>query len=257
MFPIDYNSFRTVSSFNRRTRFLLLHYTAQNFSDSIKSLTNGPVSAHYLIPNETDKTYTDMGFKVLRVFNLVDENERAWHAGISHWAGRNNLNDTSIGIEIVNEATDNQGIFDFPPFTTEQIKAVKCLSANIIQRYPDITPTQVIGHSDIAPGRKSDPGAAFPWEELYHHGIGAWYDEELKSKYMDKFSEKGIPTQADIVQKLKRYGYDVSEASNEQGLGQLIRAFQLHFRPTNYNGEIDKETAAILYALVDKYFPES
>lgn len=113
----------------------------------------------------------------MRIFNLVEENERAWHAGASAWATRRNLNDTSIGVEIVNLATEDKGVFTFPPYNPIQIAAVKELAANILQRYPDITPVNVVGHSDIAIGRKSDPGAAFPWKELYDAGIGAWYDE--------------------------------------------------------------------------------
>lgn len=253
---IDYTSYRS-ENFNDRIRFLVLHYTAQNFADSIKSLTNGSVSAHYLVPDETDKTYTDrFKDKIIGVFNLVDEDKRAWHAGMSYWAGRNNLNDTSIGIEIVNQATDNQGVFTFPPFTEKQVELIKSLSSDILNRNPDISPTQVLGHSDIAPGRKSDPGAAFPWKELYDAGIGAWYNEQSKQEYVDKFTSDGLPVQEDIINKLKCYGYDVSNALTKQGFAQLIRAFQLHFRPENYDGVLDIGTAAILYALVDKYFPE-
>lgn len=120
-------------------------------------------------------------------FNLVDENERAWHAGVSYWDGRNNLNDTAIGIETVNLATDNDGVFTFPPYNVTQIAAIKALASNILYRFPDITPVNVVGHSDIAPGRKSDPGAAFPWKALYDAGIGAWYDDETKQRYLDQF----------------------------------------------------------------------
>ncbi len=177
MYTIDYNSYRSIKGFNRRPRFLVLHYTAVNFTGSIAALTGPSVSSHYLVPDPTDPTYAAAGFSDLRIFNLVDESERAWHAGISAWAKRYNLNDTSIGVEIVYVATEEKGAFTFPPYNPAQIQAVKALAANIIQRYPDITPTHVVGHSDIAIGRKSDPGAAFPWKELYDAGIGAWYEE--------------------------------------------------------------------------------
>ncbi|AJJ57927.1 N-acetylmuramoyl-L-alanine amidase [Yersinia pseudotuberculosis] len=254
MYNIDYNSFRSVKGFNRRVRFLVMHYTALNFKDSIDVLTGPSVSAHYLVPDPTEQTYIDAGFKDMRIFNLVDENERAWHAGVSYWDGRNNLNDTAIGIETVNLATDNDGVFTFPPYNVTQIAAIKALASNILYRFPDITPVNVVGHSDIAPGRKSDPGAAFPWKALYDAGIGAWYDDETKQRYLEQFL-CGLPSKNDIISKLKRYGYDTSGAVSEVGYNQLIRAFQLHFRPCNYDGIPDAETVAILYALVDKYKP--
>ncbi|HEY0286867.1 MAG TPA: N-acetylmuramoyl-L-alanine amidase [Pseudomonas sp.] len=254
MYRIDYNSFRSAKSFDRRVRFLVMHYTAIDFKASVAALTSS-VSSHYLVPDPTEKTYIEAGFKDMRIFNLVDENERAWHAGVSQWAGRSNLNDTSIGIEIVNLATDNNGDFTFPPYNPTQIDAVKELAANILQRYPSIKPTHVVGHSDIALGRKSDPGAVFPWQELYAAGIGAWYDYCTKQNYVKQFCN-ALPAKTDIIAKLKQYGYDTSGAGTESGYNTLLRAFQLHFRQQQYDGVLDAETAAILYALVDKYFPQ-
>ncbi|GAA4665594.1 N-acetylmuramoyl-L-alanine amidase [Bartonella pachyuromydis] len=299
MYQIDYNSYRSIKSFNRRVRFLVMHYTSLDFKESVMALTGEDVSAHYLVPDPTEQSYIEAGFKDMRIFNLVDENERAWHAGMSSWAGRSNLNDTSIGIEIVNLAkgysdssekaykddcelqnyvnswsegdgvngtalqletenleVDNCQNFIFPPYNPRQIDAVKELALNILQRYPDIMPTGVVGHSDIAIGRKSDPGAAFPWKELYLAGIGAWYDEKQKDGYQEQFY-KSLPPQEDVLAKLKCYGYDISVASSEMGYRDLIRAFQFHFRQENYDGILDIETAAIIYALVDKYFPSN
>ncbi|MDQ0627628.1 UNVERIFIED_ORG: transposase IS166 family protein [Pantoea agglomerans] len=161
MYKIDYNSYRSVMSFNRRVRFLVMHYAAENFEKSVLSLTGRSTSVHYLVPDPSEQTYINAGFKDMRIFNLVDESERAWHAGVSQWSGRTNLNDTSIGIEIVNLAIDNGGVFTFPSYNPTQVDAVKELALNILQRYPDISPVNVVGHSDIAPGRKSDPSAAF------------------------------------------------------------------------------------------------
>lgn len=254
MYPIDYNSYRAVKPFNSRVRFLVMHYTAANFAQSVELLAGqGQVSAHYLVPDPTDDTYIQAGFKDVRIFNLVDEKDRAWHAGVSSWSGRENLNDTSIGIEIVNLATDENGVITFPPFKDKQIEAVKQLALNIIQRYPDMEPTNIIGHSDIAPGRKSDPGAAFPWGELYKAGVGAWFDEETKAKHVKQFETEGLPSKTDVIAKLKKYGYDTHRADTDQGYKALVRAFQLHFRQKNYDGVVDVETAAILYALVEKY----
>lgn len=254
MYTIDYNSYRSVKGFNRRVRFLILHYTAGAFKGSVTALTGPSVSAHYLVPDPLDKTYTDAGFKDLRIFNLVDENERAWHAGASVWGNRCNLNDTSIGIEIVNDASFVQGVFTFPPYNVQQIEAVKQLALDILQRYPDITPVHVLGHSDIAPGRKSDPGPAFPWKQLHDAGIGAWYDEAVKQRYQLQF-ENEPPARTEVLARLKVYGYAVSGAGTDKGYRALVRALQLHFRPERYDGVLDAETAAVLYALVDKYFP--
>ncbi len=104
----------------------------------------------------------------------------------------------------------------------------------------------------MPPEEKSDPGAAFPWKELYAAGIGAWFDEETKHKYLEQFSH-ALPSKDDVTGMLKRYGYDTSDSGSDAGYAQLIRAFQLHFRPCNYSGKLDTETAAILYALVEKY----
>lgn len=251
---IDYNSYRSVKGFNRRVRFLVLHYTVSNFNGSINALTGPSVSAHYLVPDPSDESYIAAGFNEMRIFNLVDENDRAWHAGVSSWARRNNLNDSSIGIEIVNQASVKDGVFSFVPYNPEQIAALKALTGNILQRYPDISPVNVVGHSDIAIGRKSDPGAAFPWEELHQAGIGAWYDEAIKNGYQAQFKNT-LPGKADTLAKLHRYGYDVTNANTDGGYRNLIRAFQLHFRQHQYDGILDAETAAVLYALVDKYFP--
>ncbi|EOR69042.1 N-acetylmuramoyl-L-alanine amidase [Yersinia enterocolitica] len=255
MYMIDYNNFRAIKSFNSRVRFLVLHYTAENFENSINSLTGNNVSVHYLVPDLDDDSYKKAGFNNIRIFNLVDENARAWHAGVSSWAGRANINDTSIGIEIVNLATEHSDVFDFPPYPENQIAAVKQLAANILQRYPDISPTHVVAHSDIAPTRKSDPGPKFPWLELYNNGIGAWYDSETKEKFVQQFTQQGLPTKADLLSYFKTYGYDISIASSDDGYQHLVRAFQLHLRSDNYDGHIDIETVAILYALVEKYFP--
>ncbi|NWB98837.1 N-acetylmuramoyl-L-alanine amidase [Pseudomonas gingeri] len=255
MKPISYNTYRSARSFNDRVRFLVLHYTAADFASSLAALTGPNVSSHYLVPDVTDPSYLRAGFNGQEVFNLVDEQKRAWHAGISAWGGRTQLNDTAIGIEIVNQASDNAGQFYFPPYEPRQIEALKQLSLNILARYPEITPTQVLGHSDIAWNRKSDPGAAFPWHDLYLSGIGAWFAEATRDQYQQQYLREGLPTRPTILASFKKYGYEVKGADTEVGFKQLVRAFQLHFRPSNYDGVLDGETAANLKALVAKYFP--
>ncbi|WP_093413400.1 MULTISPECIES: N-acetylmuramoyl-L-alanine amidase [unclassified Pseudomonas] len=251
MFPIN-NNFRSMG-YNSRVRFLILHYTAGNFSSSLTALTGANVSAHYLVPDISDTTYVNAGFTDQQIFSLVDENHRAWHAGVSQWGERSNLNDTSIGIEIVNLASDNQGQFTFPPYHPQQIAAIEQLALDILKRYPDISPRNVVGHSDISVGRKSDPGPAFPWHALYVKGIGAWYDAATQCACLQEYQKNGLPTRTQSLALFKAYGYDIASATTELGFQQLVRAFQLHFRPEKYDGVLDLETAANLVALVKKY----
>jgi N-acetyl-anhydromuramyl-L-alanine amidase AmpD len=252
---IDTTSYRA-RAVESRVQFLVLHYTVGNFALSVAELTGPRVSVHYVVPDPTDLSYRDAGFTGVRVFGLTDEQSLAHHAGVSSWRGRSNLNDTSIGIEIVNTAHDGQGgEIIFVPYNPEQIKTVKALAADILQRYPAIVPVNVVGHSDIAPTRKSDPGPLFPWQELYAAGIGAWYDEPAKARYAQQYSLSGVDPR-DVVHKLGRYGYDVSAATDAAGIRAVLRAFQMHFRPSKYDGVLDVETAAILAALVEKYCPE-
>jgi N-acetylmuramoyl-L-alanine amidase len=253
MYAVDYNGYRSVKGFNQRVRHLVFHYTAANFRNSVSALTGPDVSTHYLVPDPSDETYVQAGFKDIRLFNLVDEKDRAYHAGISYWRGRNNLNDSSIGIEIVNQAYDKDGEVVFLPYNAEQIKAIQQLALNILQRYPDISPTNIVGHSDIAPGRKSDPGALFPWLALHQAGVGAWYEESTKVKYLQTYAQQ-MPADSNILTLFGKYGYDVSSATNPVGRQALTRAFQLHFRPARHDGRMDVETAAILAALVERYY---
>ncbi|KIH85219.1 N-acetylmuramoyl-L-alanine amidase [Pseudomonas batumici] len=255
MKAINYNAYRSTRSFNDRVRFLVMHYTAADFASSMATLTGPNVSSHYLVPDVTDPSYIQAGFNQQEIFNLVDEQKRAWHAGASAWGGRTQLNDTSIGIEIVNLASDSAGQFHFPPYEPRQIEALKQLALNILARHPGIDPTQVVGHSDIAWNRKSDPGAAFPWHDLYRAGIGAWFDEATRDQYRQQYLREGLPPQATTLALFKKYGYEVTRADTPAGFRQLVRAFQLHFRPANYDGVLDAETAANLAALVAKYFP--
>ncbi|WP_420962527.1 N-acetylmuramoyl-L-alanine amidase [Brucella sp. IR073] len=253
MYPIEYHKYRSIVSYNRHIQFLVMHYTAENFADSIKSLTQD-VSVQYLIPQLDDDSYKNAGFVNIQIFNLVSETERAWHAGVSYWKYHSNLNDSAIGIENVNLATDQY----FPPFDPQQMAALKQLSLNILQRYPDITPTHVVAHSDIAWARKSDPGPQFPWKDFYEAGIGAWYDDDTKQKYIDQFTANGLPERSKLLHTFYTYGYgppdQFTDAMTDQQYQLLVRAFQLHFRADNYDGVMDVETAATLYALVEKYF---
>ncbi len=225
-----------------RQKFIILHYTAGNRDSSLKTLTENEVSAHYLVSDN----------KLEPVYSLVNENKRAWHAGVSDWKGRNNLNDTSIGIEIVNGG-DVSGTF--VPYKDFQIKEVAVLVKYLADKY-EIPATNILGHSDIAPQRKSDPGPLFPWRELYtQYNIGMWYDNETKNNYEREYETKlSMTPVSDVQRELNKFGYGISiTGSWDKQTKNVIKAFQHHFRPSNYNGEMDVETFAILKALNEKY----
>lgn len=235
---------------NERVRYLVFHYTAIDDAQSLRVLSEGDgVSSHYLI-NTTPPV--DDGKPV--VLQLVDEHQRAWHAGYSDWKDRSNINDTSIGIEIV-----NPGYLDTPtgrrwyPYTPEQIDLIARLSKDIIRRY-DIAPDNVVGHSDISPTRKVDPGMLFPWQALAEQGVGAWPDAATVQKYLAGRAPSD-PGSVDIIQKaLLKYGFRIAQTGvMDDDTRQVISAFQLHFRTADFTGNADAETEAIALALVEKY----
>ncbi|AHC37054.1 MAG: N-acetylmuramoyl-L-alanine amidase [Pseudomonas sp.] len=240
--------------FNERNgepvRQVILHYTAAPFASSLHTLTRNGVSAHYLLPDPDEPGYRTAGYDELRVFRLVDEDKRAWHAGVSQWGGRDNLNSRSIGIEIVNQARDDASGFTFPCYAEEQVEVLIELLRDILERYPQIGPTDVLGHSDVAYGRKSDPGPRLPWRRLFEAGIGAWFDESTRAMYQRRFC-LGLPPEVEVERAFQRYGY--KPAQNRHGFELRTRAFQMHFRPRDYCGFLDVETCAILYALNEKY----
>ena len=253
---------------NSRVNYLVLHFTSEDFAESLRLLTQRteyPVSVHYLVPETGDATYDR---RTLRIHRLVAENRRAWHAGRSYWAGADALNDTSIGIEIVNRSAcaNNDPDTESPSpedqtcnmlaFPHEQVDLVIRLATDILDRNPDIDPVDVIGHGDIAPGRRVDPGPLFPWRRLYDHGIGAWYDDESVARYVKAFSSD-FPELRRIQRALNAYGYLIElTGENDVQTRFVVRAFQMHFRPEMTSGQIDNETVASLYALLEKYRPE-
>lgn len=236
---------------NERVRFLILHYTALNDDESLKTLTGEQVSAHYLVPQ-----YPTLREARPVVYQLVDESKRAWHAGLSNWHGRVNLNDSSIGIETVNRGFTDDMLgrrtwYSWPP---AQIHAVAALARDIIQRY-QIAPYNVLGHSDVAPTRKQDPGMLFPWKALAAQGIGAWPDARLVEKYL-RGRDPHSPADVKVVQALlKKYGYDAipQEGVLDDNTWKTVSAFQMHFRPENISGIPDAETEAIASALNEQY----
>lgn len=199
---------------------LVLHYTgmpsAQAALDRLCD-AQAQVSAHYLIDEDG------------HVYPLVEETRRAWHAGQSFWRGESDINSHSIGIELVNPGHE----FGYRPFPTRQIAALTLLCHDILTRHP-IPARNVVGHSDIAPQRKQDPGELFPWQQLAAQGIGVWPQAQEAPH-------------RDVVDCLKLWGYDVSESH------AAVTAFQRRFRPAQIDGKIDDETARQARRLITQF----
>lgn len=251
-----------------RINYLVLHFTSEHFAESLRLLTQAterPVSVHYLVPEPGDETYDR---EKLVVYRLVREPRRARHAGLSYWAASQSMNNSSIGIEIVNrsrcenidpdaETTPENQDCTFLEFPQEQIELVIRLAKDILERNPDIDPIDVVGHGDIAPHRRLDPGPKFPWRRLYENGIGPWYDDETVARYHTAF-ERELPDLAMMQRALATFGYRVEETGvNDVQTRFVVRAFQMRFRPAEWTDGIDTETVAILFALLEKYRPEA
>jgi len=200
---------------------LVLHYTGmQTLEAAVRRLTDpdAEVSAHYLV--------TETG----RVIQLVNERERAWHAGVSSWRGATNINARSIGVEIENPGHDA----GYRPFTFVQMEAVIHLCSDILRRH-SIPSRNVVGHSDVAPVRKMDPGELFDWPKLAFNGIGIWPDTLALPNPGKEF---------DAEAELARVGYDVSD------IQAALTAFQRHFCPSNITGVADTQTCQQLACLL-------
>jgi N-acetyl-anhydromuramyl-L-alanine amidase AmpD len=346
-------------NYNHRIKSIVVHYTVIDEDDSRTVLKQGGVSSHYLIPKEA-KNGADL-------WQLVALKERAWHAGKSYWQTRTNLDDTSIGIEIVNygyglvqasgkivwpyqienkikqmlietvrkdksfyhllvqknlltaflqdmmrdlvppgnrlaykkyilqnnikkyraitntlrEKNDpflniklndlydleQQGKLVWDNFTPHQRSALVSLLKKLTKELEvkdknnklcvQIEPTAIVGHSDIAPGRKSDPGPRFPWEYLAKHGIGAWPDAQAVNTALKELSKDKKINIAWLQDNLHLYGYNIQTTKIlDQQSKDAIRAFQWHFEPDNASGIPSLKTVALLEALLKKYLPE-
>ena len=221
----------------RKPEILLLHYTGMKTAraalDWLCAEESG-VSCHYLVDEAGNIT------------QMVPEAMRAWHAGQSCWRDETDINSRSIGIEIVNKGHD-QGYPDFPE---AQIAALIELCRDIVSRH-SILPQLVLAHSDVAPGRKIDPGEKFPWELLNRHGVGFWAQPaEVTEDVHFGIGENGEPIAA-VQAMLALYGYCVEISGNyDERTAQVVAAFQRHFRPKRVDGVADAETIATLEGLV-------
>ena len=222
-----------------RARFLVLHYTVGDRASSLTTLTQQEVSAHYLVTDDP----------VPHIYNLVDEKNAAWHAGNSSWKNFTQLNNSSIGIEIVNPGwkdTPNGRVY--APFPQAQIDALIPLVRDIVTRH-HIAPENILGHSDVAPLRKQDPGPMFPWIQLAKAGLILWPDATRVAAVQPGF-EAMLPDVAWFQQKLAAHGYAiVATGELDEQTRTVLGAFQMKYRPAKYDGQPDAESAALLEVL--------
>ncbi|WP_397421309.1 N-acetylmuramoyl-L-alanine amidase [Phenylobacterium sp.] len=226
-------------NFDTRTAppsLLVLHYTGMKTGpEALERLCDpeAKVSAHYLVEEDG------------RVFRLVAEERRAWHAGVSYWRGRRNVNGESIGIEIVNPGHE----WGYRQFPDAQIESVIALVADIRTRW-DIEDRDIVGHSDVAPDRKDDPGELFPWKRLAEAGHGLWAEWPPAPGAPIGEGEEGAAVFA-LQAGLTRLGFDLPPSGRfDVATTVAVRAFQRHWRPEKVDGIADGDTRARLIALL-------
>lgn len=200
----------------RRPNFVILHHTTGTAAEhALRTLTDPrrAVSAHYLVSRGGT------------IYQLVDERARAWHAGESYWGGNSDINSSSLGIELDNDGAE--------PYPDVQIEALLALLKDIKQRC-QIPTANFLGHADVAPRRKVDPGANFPWKTLAERGFGLWCEPPLPA----------LPPEFDAATALQAFGYDISRVD------AAIGAFKLHFARNNESGGLDEQGQRLLYCLL-------
>ncbi len=228
------------ANFDERTAppdMIVLHYTGMPTGEGALARLRDPnpprVSAHYMVEEDG------------RIYRLVPEERRAWHAGLSFWKGQTNLNSVSIGIEIVNPGHE----FGYRPFKDAQIAAVIALLSDIRTRW-DVPDERIIGHSDVAPDRKEDPGELFPWKKLAAAGHGVWVDVLSAPGAVLKEGDEGTGVFA-LQAGLTRLGYDCAPTGKYDGhTAAVVKAFQRHWVQTRFDGAADGVTRARLVALL-------
>jgi N-acetylmuramoyl-L-alanine amidase len=208
---------RPSPNFNeRRPNYVIIHYTSHDDAERSLSTLTDPlreVSAHYLVARDGT------------IYYLVDELARAWHAGDSYWGGTRDLNSSSIGIELDNNGEE--------PFAEPQIESLLKLLADLKARYK-IPAANFLGHGDITPERRSDPGVKFPWRRLAQHGLGLWCEPPYPQ----------APDAVDTALLLTALGYDT------RNVEAAVAAFKRHFVPDDPSAEMTAEQQALLYCLV-------
>ncbi|MBI1263512.1 MAG: N-acetylmuramoyl-L-alanine amidase [Alphaproteobacteria bacterium] len=222
-----------------RVRYIIVHYTAVDFDDSLRLLTQTGVSSHYLI-----------GRDPARIHRLVPEHRRARHAGVSSWRGETYLNTASIGIEIVNRGYDWGAPEDWEPYDEAQIAAAAWLIDDIGERHA-IAPHRILGHAEVSPDRKSDPGPLFPWRRLAWAGLVPWPDETRLEALTAQY-QAAPPDAAWHQARLRAHGYPLEETGEwDAATHRVLAVFQMRFRPARHDGVTDGQTAALLHLVTD------
>jgi len=216
---------------------LVLHYTG---------MATGAAALHRLCDAASEVSCHYMVWEDGRITQLVAEARRAWHAGASHWAGVSDVNSASIGIELVHEGPAHGP----PQFPQAQILATIALCKDILTRHA-IPAAHVLAHSDVAPGRKIDPGEGFPWPVLAEAGIGLWTPSEpIVSGRFFSLGDQGQPIEAlQSLFALYGYGLDIS-GYFDTATQAVVSAFQRHFRPARVDGVADASTITMLRTLL-------
>ncbi|THD61438.1 N-acetylmuramoyl-L-alanine amidase [Phenylobacterium sp.] len=226
-------------NFDARTAppdILVLHYTGMRTGPEALDRLRDPeakVSSHYMVEEDG------------RIFRLVPEERRAWHAGVSYWKGERNINGVSIGVEIVNPGHE----FGYRPFPEAQVAAVVSLITDIRSRWM-IPDDRIVGHADVAPGRKQDPGELFPWKRLAEAGHGLWVEAPPAPGAPLAQGEQSAAVFA-LQAGFTRLGYDLPPSGQfDAATADVVTAFQRHWRPRQVDGIADGETRAQLIALL-------
>ena len=222
---------------SKSIKLLVIHYTGmQSERESIMRLCNPKykVSSHFVI-NQNGKIY-----------RLVQDDQTAWHAGKSCWGKYKNLNKNSIGIELVNKGHE----FDYTNFKKKQLSSLIKICKILIKKYK-IKKRNIVGHSDISPLRKIDPGEKFPWKELADKKIGIWHN--CKTKDLIKFRQVRISNKfkSEFINNLKKIGYCFNN-KKKTNFSKTVEAFQRHYRKELINGIIDKECLIIAINILKK-----
>lgn len=223
---------------NKVPDMLVLHYTGMQTGEAaLEQLRNGEregrVSSHYMVEEDG------------RIFRLVPEERRAWHAGVSFWKGEEGVNHASIGVEIVNPGHE----FGYRPFPDVQIAAVIALIADIRTRW-SIDDNRILGHSDVAPGRKQDPGELFPWKTLAEAGHGVWAEADPAPGEPLSEGAEGVGVFA-LQAGLTRLGYDCAPSGQfDAKTKDIVQAFQRHWVQSRWDGVADGRTRATLMAVL-------